>query len=87
MAWINFIASTEANLRNMDFIWYASPNKEALEQYPAYYEALYEEELDQETYETMAAPAEVLERCESYVSLPTETRRLYNELWIGLGIQ
>ena len=29
--WINFIASTEANLANMDYIWYASPNREALE--------------------------------------------------------
>ena len=85
MAWINFMASTEANLANMDMIWYASPNAEALEQYPAYYEALYEEELDQETYEIIAAPPEVLERCQSYVSLPQETRRLYNELWIRLG--
>ena len=48
---------------------------------------LYEEELDQETYEIMAAPAETLERCQSYISLPAETRRLYNELWITLGIQ
>ena len=32
--WINFIASTESNLKNMDFIWYASPNTEALEQSP-----------------------------------------------------
>ena len=24
--WINFMASTEANLQNMDYIWYASPN-------------------------------------------------------------
>ncbi len=87
MAWINFIASTEANLRNMDFIWYASPNKKALEGYPAYYEELYKEELDQETYEIMAAPPETLERCQSYISLPEETRRLYNELWIKLGIQ
>ncbi len=85
MAWINFIASTKANLANMDMIWYASPNTEALEQYPAYYDELYEEELDQETYEIMAAPPEVLERCQSYVSLPQETRRLYNELWIRLG--
>ena len=87
MAWINFIASTEANLANMDLIWYASPNREALEQYPAYYEALYGEELDQETFDIIAAPAEVLERCQSYVSLPKETRQLYNELWIRLGIQ
>ena len=34
----------------------------------------------------MAAPAEVLDRCQSYVYLPKETRQLYNELWIRLGI-
>ena len=33
----------------------------------------------------MAAPAEVLERCESYLVLPPETRALYNELWVQLG--
>ena len=84
--WINFIASTEANLANMDYIWYASPNKEALEQYPAYYEELYEEPLDPEIYEIMAAPEDVLERCELYTSLPSATRALYNKLWIQLGI-
>ncbi len=86
-AWINFIASTEANLANMDYIWYASPNKEALEQYPAYYEELYGEALDPEIYEIMAAPAETLERCESYLVLPAETRKLYNQLWIKLGVE
>ncbi len=85
-AWINFIASTEANLANMDYIWYASPNREALEQYPAYYEELYEEELDQETFDIIAAPAETLERCQMYVVLPYETRTLYNRLWTELGI-
>ena len=85
MAWINFIASTEANLANMDYIWYASPNTQALEQYPAYYEELYGEELDPELYEIMAAPAEVLDRCEMYLVLPPATRALYNELWVQLG--
>jgi len=85
-AWINFIASTEANLANMDYIWYASPNREALEQYPAYYEELYEEPLDPEVYEIMAASQETLERCEMYVVLPYETRALYNKLWTELGI-
>ena len=84
--WINFIASTEASLANMDYIWYASPNTLALEGYPAYYEELYEEPLDPEVYSIMAAPAEVLERCELYVSLPAKTRALYNDLWITLGI-
>ena len=86
MAWINFIASTEANLKNMDYLWYASPNQEALEQYPAYYEDLYEEELGQETYDIIAAPAEILDRCEAYLVLPLETRKLYNDLWTELGI-
>jgi len=86
-AWINFIASTEANLANMDYIWYASPNKYALEQYPAYYEELYEEPLDPEIYEIMAANEETLERCESYLVLPPETRKLYNQLWIKLGVE
>ena len=85
-AWINFIASTESNLANMDYIWYASPNTEALEGYPAYYEELYEEELDSEIYEIMAAPPEVLERCELYVNLPQETLRFYDKLWTQLGI-
>ena len=85
-AWINFIASTESNLANMDYIWYASPNAEALEQYPAYYEELYEEELDQELYDIMALPSETLERCELYENLPQDTLKLYNDLWTRLGI-
>lgn len=84
--WINFICSNEASLRNMDYIWYASPNKTALEQYPTYYADLYGEELPQEIYEVMAAPADVLERCQSYLNLPVETRTLYNDLWTQLGI-
>ena len=84
--WINFIAGTDANLANMDYIWYASPNKEALEQYPAYYEETYGEELDQENFEIMAAPADVLDRCTLYENLPAETLMLYNDLWTELGI-
>ena len=86
MAWINFIASTEANLANMDYIGYASPNQQALEQYPGYYEALYDEPLDPEIYGIMAAPAETLERCEAYLVLPAHIRTLYNDLWTELGI-
>ena len=84
--WINFIASTEANLANMDYIWYASPNTEALEQYPAWYEEQYGEPLDMELYEIMAAPQEVLDRCEAYLVTPPDIRNLYNELWTQLGI-
>lgn len=84
--WINFIASTESNLANMDYIWYASPNAEALEQYPDYYAEEYGEDLDQDLYEIMAAPADVLARCELYVNLPSDTLTLYNDLWTELGI-
>lgn len=83
---INFMASTEANLRNMDYIWYASPNAEALETYPAYYEETYGEPLDPALYEIMAPSQEVLDRCEAYLVLPAETRTLYNDLWTQLGI-
>ena len=85
-AWINFLASTKASLANMDYIWYASPNREALEQYPAYYEELYDEPLDPEVYEIMAAPQEVLDRCETYMNLPQDVLALYNDLWIQLGV-
>ena len=84
--WINFIASTQSNLANMDYIWYASPNAEALEQYPDYYLETYEEELDPGIYEIMAAPEETLERCTLYRNLPAETLKLYNDLWTKLGI-
>ena len=85
-AWINFIASTESNLANMDYIWYASPNAEALESYPTYYEESYGEPLDMGLYEIMAAPSEVLDRCTLYENLPSETLTLYNDLWTELGI-
>ena len=84
--WINFIASTQCNLANMDYIWYASPNAEALENYPAYYEETYEEELDPGIYEIMAAPEETLDRCTLYENLPGEILTLYNDLWTRLGI-
>ena len=84
--WINFIAGTDANLANMDYIWYASPNTEALSGYPDYYQETYGEALDMGLYEIMAAPQEVLDRCTLYESLPAETLALYNDLWTELGI-
>ena len=78
--------SREVAIANAEYIWYASPNTEALEQYPAYYEEAYGEPLDQELYEIMAAPADVLNRCTLYENLPSETLKLYNELWTELGI-
>ncbi len=84
--WINFMASTEASLANMDYIWYASPNSEALDSYPDYYYDTYGEELDMDLYAIMAPGQDVLDQCESYVVLPEETRNLYSDLWIELGI-
>ncbi len=84
-AWINFIASTDSALANMDYIWYGTANREAIEQYPDYYLENYEEELDQETFDIIQTPPEVLERCEMYLVLPKETRDLYKSLWIKLG--
>ena len=84
--WINFIAGTDANLANMDYIWYASPNAEALAEYPAYYEETYGEPLDEEIYNIMAIPDEELERCEIYVNLPQETLKFYDKLWTQLGV-
>ena len=86
MEWINFITSTDASLRNMDYIWYASPNTTALEECPAYYEELYGEPLDMELYEIMAPGEDVLEKCEAYLVLPSDIRTLYNDLWTQLGI-
>ena len=86
-AWINFICETESCLANMDFIWYASPNREALEQYPAYYEEQNGEPMDQELYRVMAAPQEVLANCEAYLNLPPETQTLYTDLWVELRIE
>ncbi len=85
-AWINFMASTDAALANMDYIWYGTANSEAIAQYPDYYLENYGEELDQETFDIIQTPPEVLERCEMYLVLPKETRELYKSLWIKLGV-
>ena len=80
-AWINFIASTEANLANMDYIWYASPNAEALEQYPDYYLECYEEELDPETYEEF-----ITEKFAYINSLPGGSTNLHSQLLRGRSL-
>ena len=70
----------------MDYIWYGSPNVEAMEEYPAYYEEAYEEELDQETLDIILTPPEILDKCQMYVNQPQDTLRYYSELWTELGI-
>lgn len=86
MEWINFIASAQSNLANMDYIYYASPNTDALAEYPDYYFEQYGEEMDPELYDIMVTPPETLDRCTLYENLPAETLRLYNQLWTRLGI-
>ena len=84
--WINFITSTTSSLANMDYIWYGSPNVEAMEQYPDYYFEMYDEELDEETLDIIITPDEVLQRCQMYTNLPQETLVIYNDLWTKLGV-
>ena len=85
-AWINFIASTSSNLANMDYIWYGSPNIEAMEEYPDYYLEEYGEAIDQETLDIILTPPEILDKCQMYVNQPQDTLRYYSELWTELGI-
>ena len=47
-------------MANVDYIWYASPNAEALAEYPAYYEEQYGEPLDEEIYNIMASTNQLL---------------------------
>ncbi|MBR0537328.1 MAG: ABC transporter substrate-binding protein [Clostridia bacterium] len=68
---INFMCDTEIAVRNAEEVCYAIPQVEAYE------------ELDEETRtDTMVyPPAEVLERCEVFVNLPSETLELQSDLW------
>ena len=85
-AWINFITSTSSSLANMDYIWYGSPNIEAMEEYPDYYLEEYGEAIDQETLDIILTPPEILDKCQMYVNQPQDTLRYYSELWTELGI-
>ncbi len=80
------MASTEANLRNMDYIWYASPNARRWRPIPPTTRRPTASPWIPALYEIMAAPQEVLDRCEAYLVRPADTRTLYNDLWTQLGI-
>lgn len=84
--WINFISSTTSSLANMDYLWYGSPNVEAMEQYPDFYFEKYGEELDEETLDIIITPDDVLQRCQMYTNLPQDTLAVYNDLWTKLGV-
>ena len=73
-AFINFMCDTEIALRNAEEVCYAIPQVESFKL------------LDEETKEdTMVYPPEdVLDRCEVFINLPSETLELQSELWIKL---
>lgn len=75
MAFINFMCSTEAGLKNCEETWYSSPLLSV------------REELDEEVSQDPNAYPDIdfmEENCETYACLPPETRLLYNDLWVRL---
>ena len=73
-AFINFMCSTEAGLKNCEEIWYSTPLLSV------------REELDPEVAsDTLAYPnTDIMEMCESYAGLPQETLDLYDSEWTRL---
>ena len=73
-AFINFMCSTEAGLKNCEEIWYSSPLLSV------------REALDPEVSgDPLAYPdASILEQCESYTNLPKDILALYNSEWLRL---
>lgn len=74
-AFINFMCSTDAGLRNVEETWYSSPLLSV------------REELDPETAEDPYAypDSDFMEtQCETYACLPAETRALYSSQWVRL---
>ena len=75
MAFINFMCSTEAGLKNCEETWYSSPLLTV------------RDELDEEVSQDPNAypDTEFMEaNCETYACLPPATRLLYNDLWVRL---
>lgn len=75
-AFINFMCRTDIAIRNVDFIWYTTTNREAAQQYA--------ETLDPETAAVMFPADEILDKCQIYVNLPQKTLDLYDSLWVKL---
>ncbi len=75
-SFINFMCSTEACLKNMDFIGYTSVNVEAQQQYAA--------DLDELSKEVMFPSDDKLKNNEVFTNLPQETLDYYDELWVKL---
>ena len=73
---INFMASTDIALMNMEYIMYASANYEAA--------AIFAEEIEPWQNAIMFASAEVLANSEVFNHLPANILELYDELWVEL---
>ena len=73
-AFINFMCSTEAGLKNCEEIWYSTPLLSV------------REELDPEVAnDPMAYPDEsIMAKCESYTNLPQDILDLYSTEWLRL---
>ena len=73
-AFINYMCSTEAGLKNCEEIWYSTPLLSVREQLdPAV------------ASDTLAYPnTDIMEMCESYAGLPQETLDLYDSEWTRL---
>ena len=73
-AFINYMCSTEAGLKNCEEIWYSTPLMSV------------REELDPEvSSDPLAYPDEtIMAQCESYAGLPQEILDLYDSEWTRL---
>ncbi|MBC5997697.1 spermidine/putrescine ABC transporter substrate-binding protein [Romboutsia ilealis] len=71
---INFVSDKESALRIADEIGYTTPNKEARLEQPK------EVRNNPNAYMTK----EVMDRCEIYVDLPKDVKRLYDDAWINI---
>ena len=68
---INFVSDKESALRIADEIGYTTPNKEARLEQP--------EEVRNNPNAYM--PKEIMDRCEIYTDLPSESKKLYDYIW------
>ncbi len=71
---INFVSDKESALRIADEIGYTTPNKEARLQQP--------EEVRNNPNAYM--PKEIMDRCEIYVDLPKDIKKLYDNAWVEI---
>ena len=71
---INFVSDKESALRIADEIGYTTPNKDARLEQP--------EEVRNNPNAYMTK--EIMDRCEIYVDLPKDVKRLYDDAWVNI---